>query len=103
MKQLTQFQNDDMTFQQMQNSWAAILNPALAKEILNGNLVRNQVLVMGANVINHGLGRKLQGWMVTRLRDSFVQIYDTQDSNSMPNLTLNLNASAPVVVDVWCF
>lgn len=103
MSQLPQFQNDDMSFQQMQNKWASLLNPVLANLLVNGRLVRNQSLSTGANVVNHGLGRNLQGWFVTRLRGSAPSIYDTQDSNQMPSLTLNLNSSAPVTVDIWCF
>lgn len=101
--QLPQFQNDDMAFQQMQNKWASQLNPVLANLLVNGRLVRNQVLVTGANVVNHGLGRNLQGWFVTRLRGSYAQLFDTQDANSMPALTLNLNSSAPVTCDIWVF
>ncbi len=103
MAQLPQFQNDDMAFQQMQNKWASQLNPVLANLLVNGRLIRNQELSTGANVVNHKLGRDLVGWFVTRLRDSAVSIYDTQDSNQMSNLTLNLVSSAPVTVDLWVF
>lgn len=87
----------------MQTQWSKDLNPVLANALVNGRLVRNQMLGTGNNVVNHGLGRNLQGWFVTRLRGSFSQIYDTQDSNTMPSLTLNLNASAPVSVDLWVY
>lgn len=103
MAQLPQFQNDDVAFQQMQNKWASQLNPVLANALVNGRLVRNQTLVSGTNVINHGLGRNLVGWFVTRLRGSYVQLFDTQDINSMPALTLNLNSSGNVVVDIYVF
>lgn len=93
--------NTQMT--QMQNLWSTQLDPVIQNLLVNGRLIRNQTLIAGANVVNHGLGRSLVGWYVTRLRDGFAQIYDTQDSNSMPSLTLNLNSNAPVSVDLWVF
>jgi hypothetical protein len=87
----------------MQTTWATQINPVLQNPLVSGHLIRNLKLSMGANVINHGLGRNLQGWVVTRLRDAPASFYDTQDTNQMPALTLNLNASAAANVDIWCF
>jgi len=87
---------------QMQTKWAAQLNPIIDNPISQGILLKNQVLVSGANVINHKLGRKLQGWIVTRIRAS-ATLYDTQDANSSPALTLQLTASAGVTVDLYVF
>jgi len=44
----------------------------------------------------------LTGWNPTRIRAS-ATIFDTQDSNQTPQLTLNLVASANVVVDLLVF
>lgn len=96
------FQTDDKSVQLLQTSWAASLNPVLANPMSNGSLIRNVALASGANAINHKLGRKLQGWCVTRVRAA-ATIYDTQDSNQHPELTLALNASAPVTVDIYVF
>lgn len=93
--------NQQMT--QMQNLWSASLNPILNNELVNGRLVRNVELITGTTVINHGLGRVLNGWLVTRLRGSGPTIYDTQSTNTMPQLTLNLVSSAPVTIDLWVF
>lgn len=53
---LTQFQSDDRTFQMMQNSWAAQINPLLANPMASGLFLKGIVLTTGANVINHLLG-----------------------------------------------
>ena len=87
----------------MQTLWSQQLNPVLSNEVVNGRLIRNLQLSMGSNVINHGLGRNLVGWFVTRVRSSPVTLYDTQDSNQLQALTLNLNASAAANVDLWVF
>lgn len=88
---------------QMQNLWSAQLNPVLNNSIVNGRLIRNQTLITGSNVVNHGLGRNLIGWFITRLRGSAPSIYDTQDSNQLQSLTLNLNSSGNVVCDIYVF
>jgi hypothetical protein len=86
----------------LQTQWSSAINPVLNNPISNGVLLSNVVLTTGANVINHTLGRKLQGWTMTRIRAS-ATFYDTQDTNTMPELTLQLNASGNVTVDIYCF
>lgn len=86
----------------MQNAWATQLNPLLANPLAQGQLLKSVSLVSGSNSINHKLGRKLQGWIIVRLRAS-ATVYDTQDANQSPAVTLQLTASAPVTVDLWVF
>lgn len=92
-----------LTLEQLQNRWSSLIDPVLMNPVNNSLLLKSIPLVSGANVINHKLGRDLQGWYVTRMRSVAISIYDTQDSNQMPDLTLNLNASAPCVVDLVVF
>lgn len=99
---LTIFQSDDTNMQLMQTSWASSLNPLLKNAVLQGVLLKDVSLASGANVVNHKLGRKLQGWVLVRKRAA-GDIYDTQDTNSTPALTLNLNSSAAIVVDLYVF
>lgn len=92
-----------LPLQAMQTTWATALDPVISNPIVNGLLLQEQSLTTGANIINHKLGRKLVGWYVTRMRGVAASIYDTQDNNQTPQLTLNLNASTPVVCDLWVF
>lgn len=89
-------------FQLMQTAWAEQLDPLIRRPPNNSSILKNVALVTGANVINHGLGRPLQGWTIIRQRAG-ATVYDTQDSNTMPALTLQLVASAPVTVDLEVF
>lgn len=91
-----------LTWDMAQNKWASIINPLLASPIANGLLLQNQVLTTGTNVINHRLGRKLAGWIIVGI-DGAAQIYDTQVTNQMPQLTLNLTSDADVTVSLWVF
>lgn len=93
----------NLTLADTQVKWASILNPLLSNPALASIVLESISLATGANVINHKLGRRLQGWKIVRMRNNFSQVYDTQDANPTPQLTLNLNASADVVVDLEVF
>jgi len=82
--------------------WASTLNPLLANPIVGGTILHNIVLKTGANVINHTLGQKLQGYMVV-LNSAAVTFYDSQATNQRPDLTLILNASGPTTVSLYVF
>lgn len=86
----------------LQTTWASQLNPLLAAALLNGQVVKLVNLGVGTTQINHGLQRKLQGYFIVRQRGP-ANIYDTQDSNPNPTLTLALVSSAAVSVDIYVF
>jgi hypothetical protein len=90
------------TLEQLQSKWPAILNPIIKNPANNSSTLQNVSLTSGVNVINHKLGAKLQGWSIVRQRAA-ASIYDNQDSNQSPQLTLVLVSSAPVVVDLQVF
>lgn len=96
------FHSEDRNFQMMQTQWASQLNPVIAKPQVQSSILKNVTLTSGTNTINHLLGRPLQGWKIVRQRGP-ASIYDLQDTNQMPNLTLVLNSSAGVVVDIEVF
>lgn len=95
--------------------WAAELNPLLGNSQNNARILKSVPLVSGVNNINHLLGKTLQGWSIVRRRQYVVSgtptaydIYDTQDSNQTPQLTLKLTCSQgtltlPVLVDISVF
>ena len=86
----------------MQTRWAAMLDVLLGNPSLQNTILSGIDLVTGANTINHGLGRSLQGWRIVRQR-GVASLYDTQDNNPRPMLTLQLMSSAPVTVDIEVF
>jgi hypothetical protein len=99
---LPQFQTDLQELSLLQNKWAAQLNPLLSSPVINGQFLTSVVLSTGSNVINHKLGRPLQGWVVVRQR-ALASLYDTQDTNPTPAITLRLVSSANVTVDLLVF
>lgn len=92
-----------LTLDMTQNTWASAIEPIISNPLNNGNLLKNIPLVSGTNVINHKLGRNLQGWYITRQRGSAPSVYDNQDSNQTPQLTLVLVSSASCTIDLAVF
>jgi len=90
------------TTQLMQTKWAAILNPVISNELNQCSILKSVNLSIGNNIINHLLGKKLSGWFIVRQR-ALAEIFDTQDLNPTPNLTLTLTSNAIVTVDIAVF
>jgi hypothetical protein len=99
MQTLPQFQSDDRNFQLMQNSWGAILSPLLKLPLVNGVTVTDVTVTSGANVINHKLGRKPQGWFTTDI-NAAITLYRSQPFDP---LTLTLTASGAGVISLYVY
>ena len=98
MASLPQQLNWDMA----QNRWATILNPVIANPLTQGHMLSQVPLVIGTNIINHKLNRKLQGWFIVGI-NGVANIYDNQATNQMPQLTLSLTSDAAVTANIWVF
>ncbi len=96
---LTQFQTRIQELSLLQNSWATQLNPILSNPTLKNLVLQSITLSSGDNVINHRLGRKLQGWMIADI-DGAAAIFRNAPKN---DLTLTLNSNAPVTVDILVY
>lgn len=69
-------QTNDRNINQLQQNIQQALNPILSNPLTYGNIVTAK-LVAGPNVINHGLGRLLQGWIPVRQMGANGALYDT--------------------------
>lgn len=93
------FNTDDKNFSLMQTSWASAINPVLSSPLNNGLLLKGVPLATGVTVINHKLGRLLQGWQICDVNGA-ATIYRSAAKN---DLTLTLTSSAAVTVDIFVF
>jgi hypothetical protein len=91
-----------LTLTQMQQQWAAELNPVISNVITQGQLLMNQKLINGTTVINHKLGQKLTGWFIVGINGA-AAVYDNQATNQTPQLTLSLTSNAGVTANIWVF
>lgn len=101
MAKLPYFDTDDLSLSLLQDKWAQVLEPVI-NQPQNNAVILKGIVLSSSSVINHTLGRKLQGWQVVRQRGD-ASIYDRQDINSFPDRTLLLTASSGVSVDILCF
>ena len=75
----------------------------LLNDVFNyANNIQNIQLQPGLNSINHKLNRKLTGYIITRQKQP-ANIYDKQDTNPSPELTLHLQSDSATTIDIRVF
>lgn len=99
---ISSVQSSDRLLNQMQSNILNVLNPFLTNPFLFGRLLTDVALVSGDNIINHGLNRVLQGWVLVRVKAVAV-IYDNQNSNTQNDTTLILNSDGTYTVNLYVF
>lgn len=102
MVRLRKVQTTDREVNQLQSNVAEILDPLSSNPVTQGQILSSVALAAGANSINHKLNRTLIGWFLVRKR-SVAVIYDQQDTNTQPAVTLALQASVADTVDIYVF
>lgn len=96
---LPRFKNDDKDFQLMQSGWATQLEPLIAFPPNKGKLIKDVVLAIGANKIDHRLGRQPQGWIIADI-NAAATVYRSEPFN---DLTLTLTSNAAATAQIWVF
>lgn len=86
---------------QAQHTWATQIDPVISSPIVQGQLI-NATLINGTTIVNHKLGRKLQGWFIVGI-NSAATVFDNQATNQTPQLTLSLTSNAAATVALWVF
>lgn len=82
-----------------QDRWATELDPLLKNPLNQGVMIPNVSLINGVTVINHRLGRKQVGYIITDINAAAI-IYRSQALN---DLTLTLTSNAACQISIWCF
>jgi hypothetical protein len=91
-----------LPFNLMLTQWSNLLNPLLSSPTATPRLLSGVSVVMGKNTINHGLGQKLQGYVVV-LNSADATFYDMQSVNASTQKTLILVASAAATISLLVF
>lgn len=99
---ISRLQAMDGILNRVQDNIINPLNQILGNPIVPGNILLGQVLAVGDNTVNHGLGRALQGWIIIGITAA-VSIFDKQATNTATQTTLILNASGVVTVNLYVF
>lgn len=88
-----------LNWDRAQDLWSSDINPVLNLPPNQGLLLKNIPLINGVTVINHKLGRVMQGWSIID-QDAQASIYR---SAALNNLTLTLTSNAACNVSLWVF
>jgi len=96
---LPYIQSESREFSMLQTQWSQMINPVLSLPQNSGVMLKAVELFTGTNIINHRLGRKPQGWMITDINGP-ATIYRSFPFN---DLTLTLNSSANATVNLYVF
>lgn len=91
----------NMMWEKAQTLWASILNPIVSNPINSAQILSQVQLINGTTIVQHKLGRTLQGWWIMSPQGS-CNVYQpsTAPNNSM---TLTLVSNAAVVVNIAVF
>ncbi len=87
-------------WQKVETIWKSRLDPLLANPLNSVVILSGVNLNVGANTINHLLGRTQQGWFITDMYGAFADIYRSAPFN---NKTLTLTSSAATTVSIGVF
>lgn len=90
---------DNQQVDQLQTKWRSELNPLLAQPLSSANTLKGIALINGVNTINHLLGRKQQGWIISDV-DASAIIFRSQPFNDK---TLTLTSNAACLVDLLVY
>ncbi len=104
MKKFIRHETDNYDLQKTQDNLSEIFKsiPAL-HPLFEGHLISGISIETGTvKVVNHKLGRKLQGYVVV-LRSTESDVWDNQATNETPSKTLELNTDANTTVTLWVF
>lgn len=85
----------------MQTTWAQQLDPVIANLLVNGQLLKGVELINGTTVVNHRLGRNLQGWFLSAPKGAATVFQASQQPN--PTLTLTVVSDAAITTDMWVY
>tara|TARA_R110002126_G_scaffold197951_1_gene345654 strand:- start:172 stop:486 length:315 start_codon:yes stop_codon:yes gene_type:complete len=102
VKKFTRINTEDYELSVIQNNTAATLNLLTTNPFAGGHLLEGVVLINGDTNVDHKLGRKPIGWIITR-QSAAADIYDKQDTNNLSDRTLTLNSSAIATVSIYVF
>lgn len=93
----------DPELRKVQENLGAELDELRVSPLASVALLTSQAISSSAfTEVAHGLGRTLRGWIPVRVRAD-VRLWDGQDTNPRPEMTLRLRASAAVTVDLLVF
>lgn len=102
MQSIALVQTSDKDINQLQQNISQAVGPLLSNPFTNGNILDAQTLKIGQNLINHGLGYAITGYVVVGANAQYA-VYDDIQSNSNLTNSFNLFSTTAVTVNIYVF
>lgn len=96
---VTLFKSGDQSFDLFQSRLKAEVDPVLSNLLIQGSQLPNISITSGVNVINHKLGRRQLGWVVTDI-NAAISIFRSQPFNDK---TLTLTSNGACQLSLWVY
>jgi len=94
---------ESFELKQVQENVEQTFKQILTNPLINGVLLRDVQLTTGStNLVQHKLGRKALGYIVTK-RSANATVFDADSKTVVEQNFLKLSTSANVTVDLWVF
>ena len=98
----TQIWSKEQEVTRLQSHLKTVLNPLLELPISDGVLSKDLTVNTTDTLIEHKLGRKPEGFLITRLKSNSV-IYESATANDEAARLIILIASAAATADIYFF
>ena len=93
----------DLATTQIQQSTANSLSQLTNNPLLSGILIEDIQLIFGENKsINHGLGRKIRGYLIVK-KNNAIDVWMDPAAQSLPERLLVLTPSADAIISLYVF
>ena len=98
----TQIWSKEQEVTRLQSHLKTVLNPLLELPISDGVLIKDLTVNTTDTLIEHKLGRKPEGFLITGLKSNSV-IYESATANNAAARLIILIASATATADIYFF
>jgi len=102
LKGLRQFSANSTDVDRLYQHVSNFASQFTTKPLLDGIHFKGVSLSSGDNTVNHGLGRQIQGWVITN-KDAAGDVYATPSKQTTSDKTLILTASTDLLVSIYVF
>lgn len=90
-----------MAWEKAQSLWGAILNPIISNPLSGALVLQNVSLINGTTIVQHRLGRQMQGWWVISPNAAATIYQPVTAPNNATTVTLVSSAAVTVNLAVY--
>jgi|TARA_R100001443_G_scaffold33383_3_gene47301 hypothetical protein len=98
----TEIHTGDAKIDQLQSNIRTAISPLLSLPFADGVHKTDVALGTSDTLVDHGLGRKFVGYIITK-QNADTSVFESSTTNNFPDVQMILKAGATVTVDLFFF